>query len=166
MVVRLRQIWLIASALTMQHAGALNSIWWQRRFEMKVKLILAISLMVLLCPILGSAQIVTVEKTRIHVPFQFMVEGKAFPAGEYEFAQGSDGQYVSIKPVGKGPSADVLIVTRLAADLQTTSKDSHVVFDVVGNTYILSELWIANVDGYLLHATKEQHKHRIVNRPA
>jgi hypothetical protein len=36
------------------------------------------------------------------------------------------------------------------------------VFDVVGDSYILSEIWLPAGDGYLVAATKGPHTHKTV----
>jgi len=59
-----------------------------------------------------------------------------------------------------------LLKTRLAGGLYTTPKDAHVVFDKIGNAYVLSELWLPGEDGLLLHVTKEKHEHKVINSPA
>jgi hypothetical protein len=59
--------------------------------------------------------------------------------------------------------AIVPILTRMASSIHTTAEDSHLTFDVVGDTYLLSEIWIPTEDGYLLQMTKGPHTHKVVN---
>jgi beta-xylosidase len=58
-----------------------------------------------------------------------------------------------------------LIQTRIAAGIHTSAQDAHIVFDKVGNSYLLSEIWAPGIDGYMLNVTKEKHEHMIVNTP-
>jgi hypothetical protein len=60
---------------------------------------------------------------------------------------------------------NVSIVTTLAAAMHTTPRDAHVVFDRIGNSRVLSEIWISGMDGLSLVATKEEHEHEILNVP-
>lgn len=36
------------------------------------------------------------------------------------------------------------------------------VFDVVGDKNVLSEIWIPGVDGYLIQVSKGHHTHKVV----
>ncbi len=54
-------------------------------------------------------------------------------------------------------------MTRLSGEIHTTPQDAHLVFDKVGDTYLLSELWIPGEDGYLLQITKGAHEHIVLN---
>ncbi len=133
---------------------------------MKPKILLPISLVALLAVILGSVR--AAEGCRAKIPFQFTVERTSLPAGEYDFVPSPDNGTIRVTTAGKGKSgaADALVVTRLAQGIHTTSQDAHIVFDKVGEIYILSELWFPGFDGYLVHSTKEKHEHKIINVPS
>jgi hypothetical protein len=104
--------------------------------------------------------------TKANVPFAFNVEGKTLPAGQYEFIPDTDtGSMRVIPAAGKGPAVLTLVMTRMAESIHTTSNDSHVVFDKVGDVMTLSEVWIPGQDGFMLHLTKGKHEHRVVNVP-
>jgi hypothetical protein len=106
-----------------------------------------------------------VEGLRVNIPFQFMVGKAILPAGHYSIIRSTDDLAVRVVGEGKEPSADAMVLTRLAGDIHTTPKDAQVVFDKIGDKYILSEVWIPGTDGYLLSATKEKHEHKVVNSP-
>ncbi len=128
---------------------------------MKMKIAVTIGLVALLTAAFGLAQ--TVQSLRANIPFQFIVEGKALPPGEYNFIRNEGSfQVVSVK---KGPSAVALVITTLGGGIHTTPQDAHIVFDKVGDSYFLSEIWIPQMDGFLLNATKEKHEHRTINIP-
>ncbi len=128
---------------------------------MKMKIAVTIGLVALLTTVFGLAQ--TVQSLRANIPFQFIVGGKALPAGEYNFIRNEGSfQVVSVK---KGPSAVALVITMLGGEIHTTPQDAHIVFDKVGDSYFLSEIWIPQMDGFLLNATKEKHEHRTINIP-
>jgi hypothetical protein len=144
--------------------GAPCALAIQGFHKMKTRLALTIGFVTVLFLALGSAQ--TLSNVRANVPFAFTVGSRTLPAGVYEFIRTGDaGDVIRVTAEKKGPSAEVLIVTRLAADIHTTPNDAHVVFDKVGESYILSELWFLQGDGMLLHITKETHQHRTINVP-
>ncbi|MHB8095898.1 MAG: hypothetical protein ACYDH0_13280 [Candidatus Aminicenantales bacterium] len=93
--------------------------------------------------------------------FPFMVGNKTLPAGPYEFVRDADAQSFAVR--GGNTTAVIGIITRFARELHTTPQDAHVVFDVVGGTYMLSEIVIPGEDGYMLLATKEKHEHKVMN---
>lgn len=99
------------------------------------------------------------------VPFAFQVGSKTLPAGTYEFDirrdEGSVGVYGN--PKVKGADAMEGILTWLAPQQHQSSDDAHLVFDVVGNQYILSEVWQPESGGILVHATKEPHQHHVLH---
>ncbi len=130
---------------------------------MRMKIVVPIGLFVLLATGFGFAQIQTIQSLRANIPFQFVVEGKTLPEGEYNFIRNEGSfQVVSVK---KGPSAVALVITMLGGEIHTTPQDAHIVFDKVGDSYFLSEIWIPQMDGFLLNATKEKHEHRTINIP-
>jgi hypothetical protein len=126
------------------------------------KILLAASIMAVLAMTCGQAQMGPVKA---NIPFQFVAEGKTFPAGQYEFIR--DGTDRNFQVVGPGTRNDVIvpIITRLGGSIHTTPQDSHIVFDNVNGTYILSELWIPGMDGFVLHITQGKHEHRTVTTP-
>ncbi len=127
---------------------------------MRARLLVLIGILALLPVVSAYGQ----EKVKANVPFQFTAEGKVYPAGEYTFTPDELGQSISLT----GPanvSGYAMVITRLAGEMHTTPEDAHVVFDKVGDSYFLSEIWITGEDGYLLNSTKEKHTHRIINVP-
>ncbi len=96
------------------------------------------------------------------IDFAFSVEGKLLPAGPYEFVRDSQANLFRIQGEGKN-AALATIQTRLSGELHKTPLDAHLVFDVIGDKYFLSEIWITGEDGYVLLVTKEEHKHKVLN---
>ncbi len=105
------------------------------------------------------------QSLQANIPYPFVVEGTTLPPGAYDFVRSKDEQSIRVVSESKGPSVNALVITRLGGGIHTTPQDAHVVFDKVGDTYFLSEIWIPGMDGYLLHATKEKHEHRSINIP-
>jgi hypothetical protein len=131
-----------------------------RGILMKKHLMAATCFAILLFATFGSAKSIDAE-----VPFGFKAAGTAFPAGAYHFDYRSGQNFVVVRSTEKGPTAQVLIITRLAGATHTTPGDAHVVFDKIGNDHFLSELWIPGIDGFDLLNTREAHEHSIVNVP-
>jgi hypothetical protein len=126
---------------------------------MKTKIMVTMALMALLAVASAYGQ---PSSIKVKIDFPFTVAGKALPAGQYEFVRDNTALTFRVQGEGKiGALASVL--TRLAGEMHTTPQDAHLVFDVVGNTYLLSEIWIPAEDGYLLLATKGQHTHKVIN---
>ena len=117
------------------------------------------ALLVLGVASLASAQDDVLEA---NVPFAFHVNDRTLPAGQYELRIDWADRRVTVIGGQHAPTME-LFVTTLAASPHTTATDVRVVFDKVGTTYTLSELWAQGVDGVLLHATEGQHEHEVLH---
>ena len=129
---------------------------------MKTNVLVSISLIALLAATFGFAQS---QSLNAKIPFQFTVEGKVLPAGQYVFIRSNDESTIRVEGASKGPSSVALVVTRLGSAIHTSPQDAHIVFDKVGDTYFLSEIWIPGLDGFLVYVTKGKHEHRTVDVP-
>lgn len=126
---------------------------------MKTRLAVAAALIAFLGGLAGYAQLTEI-KARIDFPFK--VDGKVLPAGTYDFVRDDYGTTIRVTDENKtGAIAEVL--TRLSSQIHTTPGDAHIVFDKIGDTFVLSEVWIPGSDGYVLAVSKEKHEHRTVN---
>jgi len=130
---------------------------------MRVKNLVMLILLILLVAVFASGQSRMIAKAKI--PFAFSVEGKVLSAGEYEFTEDAKTRVIILRDSDRGASTMVPIITRLAAATHTTPQDSHIVFDQVGDSYTLSEIWVPGGDGFMLHITKEKHEHRVMDTP-
>jgi hypothetical protein len=101
------------------------------------------------------------EGATADIGFQFVAAGKTMPPGNYILTANSDATAFTLASAGKGPGVIVAPMTRLAAS-EPPSSDTRFVFDKVGNTYFLSEVWLPGEDGYLFYAAKEKHTHATV----
>ncbi len=99
------------------------------------------------------------------IPFQFTAGKKVLPAGNYEVVPDVDNGLVRISSSDNKAEAEVMVVTRLAGGIHSTVTDAQLVFDKVGDTYTLSEVWLPNQDGFLVHTTSGQHQHHVVHFP-
>lgn len=103
------------------------------------------------------------ETVKANVPFSFIASGKTMPAGTYEFTVKPDDQLVKIQRNDGSPEALALILTYVAVrPFSGQEKDSHIVFDKVGNTYTLSEIWQPGFDGVVLAMTQGKHEHHVI----
>ena len=123
--------------------------------------IATVALLILVAATSGFAQTHRVKAT---IPHEFTAAGKVLPAGEYTFGYDAQRRMVTVK-TENGSATMVPIVTLLAGAIHTTSNDSHIVFDRIGNNHHLSEIWMPGIDGVSLLSTKEKHEHEIVNAP-
>ncbi len=127
---------------------------------MRIKFLALLSLCFVLA---GLAYGQTILKANI--PFAFTAGGKVLPAGQYDVLTQPSGAPMRVRSADGKTAVLVTIVTRLAGAMHTTPKDSHLIFDKVGENYFLSEVWIPGVDGYLLSSTAQQHEHRVIDIP-
>jgi hypothetical protein len=97
----------------------------------------------------------------VTVGFPFIAEGKTMPAGQYELQLNTDHTAFTLTASPKETGVFLTTITRLAA-AEPSVGDTHIVFDKVGNTYYLSEVWLPGEDGYLVYAAKEKHTHQTV----
>ncbi len=125
-------------------------------------------------PSLGIAVLLTMiaipaaygeEIIKSDVPFAFKVGSKTLPAGAYEFQIHRTDDFVSVIGATRAKASEAVepIMTSLAAPSHSTAADAHLVFDKVGGTYTLSELWEPNLEGVLVHATKGKHEHHVIH---
>jgi hypothetical protein len=105
------------------------------------------------------------QKISVNVPFAFSAGDKSLPSGQYDFVRSASDKVISVVN-SQGNAVAAQVVTRIAKEIHTTPKDAHVVFDKVGENYLLSEIWIPEIDGFEMASTKEKHEHRILNVPA
>jgi hypothetical protein len=129
---------------------------------MRRKSLLLISALTLLAALTVYAQ---TGILRADIPFAFSAAGKQFPAGQYEIVRTSGAQSFNIMSADRKNAAILSILTRTAGAIHTTPADAHVVFDKVGESYTLSELWYPREDGYMVSTMKGQHEHRVVDVP-
>ncbi len=129
---------------------------------MKTKFMLALALVALVAAGAGIAGQSPAKMIKAKIDFAFNVGGKVLPMGEYEFVLSGDNQVVRVQGQGKD-AAMVTIITRLGGAMHTTPEDAHLVFDVVGTNYYLSEVWVPGEDGFLVHAAKGAHTHKVIN---
>jgi len=95
------------------------------------------------------------------IGFSFVADGKTMPAGQYELKLNSDRSAFTLSASPKGSGVFITTITRLASP-EAAAGDAHIVFDKVGETCYMSEVWLPGEDGYLVYAAKGKHTHQIV----
>ena len=100
----------------------------------------------------------------VKVGFEFMVGDKTMPAGSYRITPtGTDAMQVRIEPAAGGPGAVATVITRLAQRGKSSSgPNASLVFDKVGNSNILSEIWTPGQDGFLVSASAAREQHTVI----
>jgi hypothetical protein len=95
------------------------------------------------------------------VPFAFTANGKTFAAGEYYLAVSNEPEVVTLEAKDpKAGSALLAVETRISE--RKPLSDPEVVFDKLDGKYLISELLVPGIDGYVLLVTKSQHTHEHV----
>lgn len=126
---------------------------------MKKRVLMTVGFVAVFAVILGYGQPASIKAM---IDFQFTAGGKVLTAGEYDFKRDATAPVFRVQGGGKN-FALAPVLTRLSGAIHTTPEDAHIVFDKVGDTYILAEIWIPGEDGYVLAMTKGMHEHKVVN---
>jgi hypothetical protein len=98
------------------------------------------------------------ERSRISIPFTFVVGQKILPAGEYTFEPNSkDAFHVWLLEGERGK--DAVFFPTVAVRARQTQEDTKLVFYKYDDQYFLSEIWTAgDQSGYKLRVgALEQH---------
>ena len=122
------------------------------------KFTLAVTMLALL---VGCAFAQAQAKATVDIKFKFIAGTAAMAPGNYNIEQMSTGS-VSIREAGGGKSSAVLpIITVLGR--HDNDQFPELVFDLLPDGPHLSEVWFSGgVDGMLVLATKEPHKHQVL----
>lgn len=129
---------------------------------MKTRIMLTVGLIALFAVISGYGQPMPGPSLKAKIDFPFTVGGKVLPAGQYDFVLASETAPAFRVTDEAKNSTLALILTRISGSMHATPQVPHLVFDKVGETYLLSEIWIPGQDGFLVLATKGEHEHRVV----
>jgi len=94
---------------------------------------------------------------KANIDFTFTVGTKTLPAGTYTFIKEEPSGVFRV--TGNKIEAVAPVLTRIASMMPTLDA---VVFDAIGDKYVLAEIWIPGDDGYVVATTKAKHTHKIV----
>jgi hypothetical protein len=133
----------------------------RRNRKMPRKVLVVVGLMLLMLAGAASAQDVPAIKIKIDHPF--VVMDATLPAGEYtiNYELGAN----SFTITGSGPDA---LEAFTSVETRISGPTEHVdiavpcvVFDVTGERYLLSEIWVPNQAGFLVSSEQKPHEHSI-----
>ena len=113
--------------------------------------------MMALAFVVGPAVGDTPDEVVANIPFKFVAAGKVQDAGAYGLRADVEQDAIELVPP-KGSGSVMMVMTRLVGP-EGRSPEGRLVFDKVGDTYTLSEVWFPGTDGFLVHATKETQTH-------
>jgi hypothetical protein len=99
-----------------------------------------------------------VQPHTVNVAFPFVIANQTLPAGKYTIEQPTRELLIFQEEQKKAPRVEAKVITRLAAQ-QPPITEPKLIFDKVGNTYYLSEVWFRGADGFLLYGAQEAHTH-------
>jgi len=125
---------------------------------MRTKIMVSLGILLLLAGVSLFGELVSIKAT---IEFPFMVQDKTLAPGQYEFTRVEGGMAFRILGEGKN-EATAIIITRLSGDMRASAKSAYVVFDTIGDSNTLAEIWLPGEDGYLLAGTKAAHTHTTV----
>ena len=109
-----------------------------------------------------SASQLNPNQVVVDINFAFVASGTSMAAGKYSI-QVSESAPVVLTAMQGGNRILFPVMTRLGR--HDNDADPELVFDKLGDTFHLSEVWLPGQDGYLLLGTKEKHDHRILGGP-
>ncbi len=124
---------------------------------MKARTIWALVTVCLLAATLSYGQ----KTLKVKIDFPFTVAGKVLAPGDYEFIRDMRGEYFTVQGQDK-KGVEVPIMTRITKEMRADQEEPRLVFDKVGDAYLLSEIWLANEDGYVVLVTKGIHEHKVM----
>ena len=88
----------------------------------------------------------------------FVASGKMLPAGDYTFTYDSASHIFSIMGLANKADAMAVVETRLYGPKENLNPtEARLVFNVVGNQYVLTEIWIPGQDGFRVAAERLAH---------
>lgn len=93
------------------------------------------------------------------IPFEFVVGGQTFPAGDYDFKVSDHLLQMNNRDTHR--TVQLLVMTRIAAD-DTAKGTARISFDVKEGKRYIEAVWPWEGDGYLLHTVKGEHTHETV----
>jgi hypothetical protein len=94
-----------------------------------------------------------------NVPFQFFVGSKSFPAGTYRFTANVNLSEITVSTADGKNSVMAPVITRVSP---RPTDQAAAVFDLVGSDHYLSEIYIPELDGFLVKGAAQKHSHVVV----
>jgi len=137
----------------------ISSIFWSNyMFNNTLKILFAISFLVLGSFTAANAQLGNGNAIRVTVDHPFVVKDKTFPAGKYTIAtvgdfDGSD----SILKLQSLNGKEFVAFQTIGEELNEPAKSTELIFDRLGDEYILSKIRIAgDIEGTEVEKTRSE----------
>jgi hypothetical protein len=100
----------------------------------------------------------------VEIPFPFSAGKQKFPAGIYRVghrvSQFPSVQFDSLDGQTKVP---LLAVVRMPRDRAPNPREAALVFEKVGETHYLLEVWLPSRDGFRMRSPKKEHEQVVVD---
>ena len=135
-----------------------SAFWSNYMFNNTLKILFAVSFMVLGSFTAANAQLGNGNAIRVTVDHPFVVEDKTFPAGKYTIAtvgdfDGSD----SILKLQSLNGKEFVAFQTIGEELNEPAKSTELIFDRLGDEYILSKIRIAgDIEGTEVEKTRSE----------
>jgi hypothetical protein len=114
----------------------------------------------------GSALAQAQQTFTADINFKFMAGTRAMAPAKYNIARQMNGEITIRDVTGKASDAagksGAVLTSITSLGRHDTDKMPELVFDVLADGPHLSEVWFPGVDGALVLATKEPHKHQVL----
>jgi hypothetical protein len=120
-----------------------------------------------LCAVLSTAPVYAQSQNPqyVNIQFKFMAGHKELPPGRYTiFKDHESAPYVTIRSAADNSMVKLQVHTQLARQGEPGADNQKIrlVFDRVGETRYLSEIWLPGRDGLLVHGTSGDHQHDVI----
>jgi hypothetical protein len=117
----------------------------------------ALGLFLICLAVTASAQ----DRGTAKIDFPFVYGTHQLPAGTYAIeADPMQGTVRLASKDAKNATVTMIVITRLGR--HDNDPDTELVFDKVKDKLVLSEIWLANNDGYLVTNTPGNHEHLVL----
>ncbi len=128
---------------------------------MPKRAVVALGVLLIALTAVASAQDVPTIKVKIDHPF--VVMDSTLPAGEYTMTYDLGANSFEINGSGPdGPEAFTAVETRISGPFEEVNiTEPCIVFDVTGDKYVLSEIWVPKQAGFLVSSEQKDHDHSI-----
>jgi hypothetical protein len=124
------------------------------------KILVGAGAMVFIFVMAASAQ--KVPSVNMTVDHPFIVSGKTLPAGDYAITYDSGSHVFSIMGSTNKADAIAVVEVRLSVPKENLNPtESRLVFTVVGDKFVLSEIWLPDQNGFLVGAERLAHTRNV-----
>jgi hypothetical protein len=128
-------------------------------FPSSLRIASSLAALVVIATVMSATPAHAQNRAKVSIDFAFVAGGTAMEAGDYDIDATRD-RVILRSSSGKGGAVIMPVITRLGR--HDNDRDAELVFDKVGGKLLLSEFWIADLDGWLVLNTPVDHEHRVL----